>query len=323
MFSDQTKDTIRSLSEIRLIEQLRAWLGPVTPPSPAGMGDDCALHELSAGVRQLLTTDSLTYGQHFDDQVGPKEAGAKLIKRNLSDIAAMGGEPGPALLNLLMGPNLSIEWLEKFISGIRESCLDYKVSIAGGDVSELAPSQFTAVLSLTGQIAGPPKLRHGAAIGESIYVTGELGGSILGKHYNLEPRIKEGQWLATRSEVSAMMDLTDGLGKDLAALIPVECSAAIRIGKIPVSAAAKECSERDGLSPEAHAFTDGEDYELLFTVAKDAKLDSFESEWRECFPDLLLSKIGTITEGSPAGRYIDATTKEALPWQSGFEHFKV
>lgn len=320
--SDKSR-MIRSVGERQLIEYLREWLGPVAPPSPAGMGDDCAvLPPISSGHRQLLTTDSLSYGQHFDDAASPQEAGAKLIKRNLSDIAAMGGRPGPALLNLLCGPDLSIDWLQCFAAGIRECCEQYSVSIVGGDISQLEACHFTAALTLIGYSKGPPVLRSTASIGDAIYVTVTLGGSILGKHLIFEPRIKAGQWLADQRVCSAMMDLTDGLGKDLAALMPGGSSAAIDLRQLPISNDARECAKEDGHAPEAHAFCDGEDYELLFSVAKTTKLAAFESEWRANFPDLKLTRIGYLVTAHPAARYIDAASGTALPWQSGFEHFK-
>lgn len=321
MFESQTEKTVSGFSETKLIDQIQNWLRPVAPPSPTGMGDDCAVQEVLKDKCQLWTTDSLTYDQHFDDKVSAHDAGTKLIKRNLSDIAAMGGQPGAALLNLLMGPDLSQSWLEDFVGGIRESCEKYDVLIVGGDVSRLAPGHFTATLSLTGHTEGEPALRSTAQIGDTIYVTGTLGGSLLGKHYQFEPRLTEGQWLAARKEVTAMMDLTDGLGKDLAALLPKESSAVIALHEVPISDAARTSAQQDGVSAEDHAFRDGEDYELLFTISEEADLQKFESDWIAKFPDLKLSRIGEITHANPAGRYIDANSKEALPWQSGFEHF--
>jgi thiamine-monophosphate kinase len=321
--SDESR-MISSVGERQLIEYLREWLGPIAPPSPAGMGDDCAvLRAPSCAQTQLLTTDSLTYGQHFDDTASPREAGAKLIKRNLSDIAAMGGQPGPALLNLLCGPDLAIEWLQHFVTGIRECCEQYSVAIVGGDISQLAAGHFTAALTLSGYIEGQPALRSTAAIGDAIYVTGTLGGSIRGKHLHFAPRMQEGQWLAAHQACSAMMDLTDGLGKDLAALMPAGSSAAINLQQLPISADAHACASTDGASPEAHAFCDGEDYELLFTVAEGTKQAVFASEWSARFPNLKLSRIGSLVAAHPAGCYIDAVNGDALPWHSGFEHFKI
>lgn len=323
MFSNQPKNSIQELGESGLIQQIRIWLGPVAPPPPAGMGDDCAvLNSTQLEQQQLLTTDSVSHGQHFDDSVSARDAGAKLIKRNLSDIAAMGGQPGPALLNLLCGPNLSIDWLQEFVSGLRESCENYGVTIVGGDVSQLATSQFTAALTLTGFISSAPALRSTASVGDAIYVCGTLGGSILGKHYRFEPRLQQGQWLATQPECTAMMDITDGLGKDLAALLPEGSSASIELNQLPISADARECARDDERSAEEHAFCDGEDYELLFTISGGSDSVEFESKWKATFPTLELSRIGKIIEASSEGIYIDATSSKTLPWQSGFEHFK-
>jgi len=322
MFSPTRESSVCSLGESRLIRHIEKWLGRASPEAPAGMGDDCAVIEVFADKRQLLTTDSLTYGQHFNDAIGPVEAGAKLIKRNLSDIAAMGGQPGPALLNLLMGPDLSINWLESFVSGIRECSLQYDLPIVGGDVSQLANGHFTAALTLSGWIDTDPKLRSGSRIGDAIYLTGSLGGSIIQKHYAFEPRLREGQWLARQKAVTAMMDLTDGLGKDLDALLPASASAAIDLARLPVSEDAVICAKADGKSAQAHAFCDGEDYELLFTVNNSTAKTAFEKEWKARFAELKLSCIGQIVEKNPAGRYIEVETNQALPWSHGFEHFK-
>ena len=96
MFTKNADKSIRALAEVALITQIRYWLGAVTPTSPEGIGDDCAVVDWPKGLKQILTTDSLSYGQHFDESVSAHDAGAKLIKRNLSDIAAMGGRPGEA-----------------------------------------------------------------------------------------------------------------------------------------------------------------------------------------------------------------------------------
>lgn len=314
--------SIDQLGEKELLQQLKGWLGQVNPPSPVGMGDDCAVNTIQSDKCQLLTTDSITYGRHFDDSVSPADAGAKLIKRNLSDIAAMGGAPGPALLSLLCGPDLSIIWLKAFIDGICESCESYAVTIVGGDVSQVPPGNFSAVLALTGTSPDQPLLRSTAGIGDSIYVTGSLGGSILGKHVNFEPRLLEGQWLSKQAECTAMMDLSDGLGKDLTDLLPDGSSAAIDLEKIPISTDASTCAKDDGLPEMRHAFCDGEDYELVFTLAAGSKQQAFEAAWCAKFPNLELSRIGQIVEANSSGRYIDAASSEPLPWLSGFEHFK-
>ncbi len=320
MFTQTTEESIRSLGEIKLIEAIKDWLGPAAPPSPAGMGDDCAVIDTSQFDRQLLTTDSLSYGRHFDDSVSAHHAGAKLIKRNLSDIAAMGGHPGPALLNLLCGPDLRIDWLQDFILGIRQCCFDYQLHLVGGDISTLPEGQFTAALSQTGQLSGPALLRTGAHTGDHIYVTGTLGGSIYQKHYNFEPRLQEGQWLAQSGHCSAMMDITDGLAKDLQALIPQGCAAVIDLDRLPLSSDAHRHATQSGRTPHEHAFCDGEDYELLFTVHAAVTSSTFEKAWAQRFPELNIHRIGQFSQSKADSPFLDAKTKEALPWLKAFEH---
>lgn len=315
IFEQQPNSTIASLGEVELIQRIEKWLGDVSPESPEGMGDDCAVLDCESNKKQLITTDSLSYGQHFDSSIRAEDAGAKLIKRNLSDIAAMGGTPGPALLNLLCGPDLSIEWLERFIQGIRQTCEHYGVKIAGGDVSGLREGQFSAVLTQTGYTA-EPILRRGAKEGDTIYVTGSLGGSILKKHYAFEPRIAEGRWLADSNVCSSMMDLTDGLAKDLPELIPENCAAWIDLLAIPLS---DDSIQIEG-DPLEHAFCDGEDYELIFTIKGSVENERFEQSWQTQFPETPLSMIATVGPHRDNAVLINTQTQKAVPWKKGFEH---
>jgi thiamine-monophosphate kinase len=284
------------------------------------MGDDCAVIDTSRVERQLLTTDSVSYGRHFDASVSAQSAGAKLIKRNLSDIAAMGGHPGPALLNLLCAPNLRLDWLHEFILGIRQTCVTYQVSIVGGDIGTLPDGQFTAALSQTGHLQGLPLLRSGASLGDAIYVTGTLGGSIYQKHYDFEPRLAEGQWLAQSGDCSAMMDITDGIAKDLNALLPQGCAAHIDLAALPLSTDAHRRAQETGRSAIEHAFCDGEDYELLITAKSGTDLTGFETRWKQRFPETRLTRIGRLETREGDARYLNAASKEALPWVKGFEH---
>ena len=320
MFTPNPAESIHSLGEVKLITAIGEWLGPVSPPSPNGMGDDCAVIDTSGFTHQLLTTDSVSFRHHFDHTVSPQSAGAKLIKRNLSDIAAMGGHPGPALLNLLCAPDLSVDWLKNFIQGIRETCEAYKVTIVGGDISSLPSGQFTATLSQTGHIHRDPILRSGAKQGDTIYVTGTLGGSIYQKHYNFEPRLAEGHWLAKSGACSAMIDITDGIAKDLKSLIPAQCAAHLELPKLPLSPDAHRRAEESGRTALEHAFCDGEDYELLFTTKGSTELSGFEADWHKQFPTTPLTKIGSIEARQSKALYLDAATKETLPWIKGFEH---
>ncbi len=320
-FSPNYEETIASLGELKLIRQISHWTEKIGLKSPKGIGDDCAVFQTGPNTSALITTDSLSFNQHFDNSVSPQSAGSKLIKRNLSDIAAMGGQPKCAVLALLCGPNVSIKWLQAFFEGIQTSCTDYQIRLIGGDISSIRSGEFSSVLTLIGE-SNTSKERKSAELGDHIYVTGSLGGSILKKHHTFEPRLQEGQWLNRRPEVTSMMDLTDGLAKDLPALLPDAYSAALFTDAIPLSVDAVQLTQTSHQSPHFHAFCDGEDYELLFTVKYNAEPNYFENAWKKQFPDILLSKIGTVEIKHSSNRLLDAATKKALPWTHGFEHLK-
>lgn len=319
IFTKESNDAVGNLGEFRLLQQIRSWLGESNPAAPFGMGDDCAVTEPPAAIPQLLTTDALTFGQHFTADLPPSAAGAKLVKRNLSDIAAMGGTPDRALLTLLFGPDLSLEWLREFILGIRETCIYYETRLVGGDISGLEAGRFSSVLALLGH-SEFPKTRQSARAGDAIYVTGSLGGSILGKHHSFLPRLAEGRWLSGKTDCGALMDLSDGLAKDLPALLPAETSALLNPGSIPLARDAHRLAEKSGRTPLEHAFRDGEDYELLFTIAADSKPAVFEADWNHAFPHLAATRIGRIVAHEDPGKLFDASSGEMFPWSTGFEH---
>lgn len=326
LFSSGPHQTLSRLGEQALLDTIRSWLGPVAPPPPFGMGDDCAVLE-SGYQRTIVTTDGLVYGHHFDAATPPQLAGAKLIKRNLSDVAAMGGRSRAALCALLLGPNVTLEWLRAFYSGIRECCETYSISIVGGDLSEGPLSSFAAWLTLWGEsIPSQPRLlqRRGASLGDHLFITGLLGGSSLGKHLDFTPRLKEGQWLARQTAVRSMIDVTDGLAKDLFPLIPDGCDAMLDCNRIPISEAARYLSQTSGRTALHHALSDGEDYELLFTLAADEDPDAFVALWHRQLTAVPLTCIGRIvTAADPAHspQMRDVATGQPLAPLGGYAHF--
>src|SRR4051812_40618639 len=116
-FARNAKDSVSSLGEERLISAIRRWLGNATPPAPHGIGDDCAVLPASAR-EQVITVDPVIFGRHFDKNVSPNDVGAKLLKRNLSDLAAMGAKPTAAVIALTLDPRVSTGWLESFYRGL-------------------------------------------------------------------------------------------------------------------------------------------------------------------------------------------------------------
>jgi thiamine-monophosphate kinase len=287
-FARRSSDSLASLGEEGLIRRIRRWLGPAAPSPPRGMGDDCAVLPPVRG-RGLLTVDPVVRGVHFGDRTPPAAAGAKLFKRNLSDIAAMGGRPRAAVLALALDGRISKAWLSSFFSGIRRESLRWKVPVVGGDVTQLAGG-FVATLTLTGEAAKRVLTRTGSRAGDWIYVTGTLGRSLpTGHHLSFTPRLAEGTWLSRRQQVRAMIDLSDGLAKDLRALAPRGAEPALFPGRVP---------RRDGASLR-EALCDGEDYELAFSVDPSGS-SSLERAWRAAFPRVRLSCIGRFCRAGAA-----------------------
>lgn len=291
-FTANPSQAVSAYGERRLITEIRRWLGPASPPAPFGIGDDCAVLPPTRR-HQLVTTDPVIYGQHFDQHVAPRAVGAKLLKRNLSDIAAMGGRPSAAVVSLALAPETNLAWLRSFYRGLAACALKYQVKIVGGDITQGPTSFFGAFLTLHGEATGQRVVtRAGAQRGDRIYVTGKLGGSLLGHHYNFSPRLAEGAWLAKRPEVCAMMDVSDGLAQDLNALTPADLAPALCATAIPISPAARQRASRTKKSGLFHALSDGEDYELLIVVRARANAAQFARAWHRRFPQTKLSLVG-------------------------------
>lgn len=306
-FTKRHQDSVSALGEEKLIAAIRRWLGAASPRAPFGIGDDCAVLPPSRG-RQLITVDPVVYGRHFDDSVPARAVGEKLLKRNLSDLAAMGGHPTAAVLALTLDARVSRLWLEQFYRGLAACALRHRVPVVGGDVTQ-ADRVVAASLTLLGEAAGARVVtRTGARIGDWIYVSGVLGGSLRsGHHHRFVPRLREGAWLARQRGVRAMMDVSDGLAKDLHALTPPGAVPALEASTLP---------RRPGSDLRA-ALTEGEDYELVFAVA--ARLDrrALTRAWRRAFPRTRLSCIG---------RFVRAGDQPAnsirLADYHGYEHLR-
>lgn len=315
------KQTIEHLGEFGLIEEIKKWVSPLTSTlSPrgrglgegiVGIGDDTAVFRAQSGMNQLLTIDTLVENVDFiKTQAAPEQIGWKALGINLSDIAAMGGIPKVAVVSLSLPPPTTVDFVKGFYQGIRKLAQKFGVSIVGGDLSRA--KVISSSIALLGE--SNPKFtiyRKGAKIGDFICVTGRLGGSILGKHLNFTPRIKEGQFLAKQG-ISAMIDISDGLQQDLKHMTDES-----RVGgmiderKIPISKETLKLARGDRRRALQHALSDGEDFELLFTISED-RLYRLEKAWKKKFK-LELTQIGRIVARKN-------TTLE-MRKRLGFQHF--
>ncbi|PTY00388.1 thiamine-phosphate kinase [Opitutus sp. ER46] len=306
-FTSRRAESVAALGEEALIASIRTWLGRANPGAPYGIGDDCAVLPPSPH-RQLITVDPVIFGRHFDASIPARDVGAKLLKRNLSDIAAMGGRPRAAVIALTLDARTRTAWVREFYRGLAATARRFDVAVVGGDVAQ-ADGVLAASLTLTGEATTSRVLtRAGARVGDWIYVTGALGHTLhSGHHFRFTPRLAEGAWLAARAEVRAMMDVSDGLAKDLRALTPT--------GSVPALAPAA-LPRRRGADVRA-ALGDGEDYELVFAVAARADREAFTRAWRRRFPRVALSCIGRFARP-------DRLPPDTLKLQDfrGYEHLR-
>lgn len=321
-FTNQTKLQIGSLGETELIRRLADWLGPANPDGLAGIGDDCAsLDPPPPGSQILVTTDPVIYQRHFDDALAPEWVARKLARRNLSDIAAMGGSPSAAFLTLFLPSELRIDWLEKLYRALAQDAQLYRFAISGGDIAQT--DRFLALsMTLLGIHQGQPLRRRHAAPDATLWVTGALGGTLAEKHYRFEPRLAEGQWLSRQTDVQGAMDLSDGLGKDLVGFLPADCQAVIDADTLPASKSAHHAASRSGKPALHHVFNDGEDYELLFAVDPQTAPEAFLRRWDDQF-DLPASCIGKIvTKPSSDAPAIALESSEEQIDFTGYEHLR-
>jgi len=312
--------TISQIGELALLERLCRRL-PLRRDVMAGAGDDCAVVRI-AGDRNydyLLKSDGVVEGVHFRPETKPELIGHKALGRVLSDIAAMGGEPLWVLVDLVAPPKTPVKRIEKIYAGMARLARRFKVSIVGGDVSSGKELQLH-VFGVGRVKKGRAILRSGAKPGDAIFVTGRLGGSLAGKHLKFHPRLREGQWLAKGKWATAMIDISDGLLRDLGHIISAgRVGARLMLDKIPISAAVGKCvPNTDALS---HALSDGEDYELLFTVPKTI-IKNFMKTWHRAF-NIPCAQIGWTTVRKEKLEGIDAKGKVIKLNETGFEHFRV
>ncbi len=274
-----------------------------------GPGDDCAV--VKFGKRwQLLKTECIVESIHFSKESPAIWVGWKALCRAISDVAAMGGKPMDALVTIAVAPQVRLRWLRGVYSGLRKAAQRYEVNLVGGETSRSPGPAFISV-ALTGIVEKRRALlRSGGKPGDFLYVTGQLGGSIRGKHLRFEPRLAEALWLADHFVINAMIDLSDGLGSDLPRLAKASRTGfVIDRKRLPLS---KGCSIEQAIS-------DGEDYELLFAVPPEM-VPTLEERWNKKFPTLVLTQIGRLTE--PNLQELSASGFDQLT-DSGYDHFRV
>lgn len=314
-----SKSTLANLGELEIIRRIQRLARAEDESVILGIGDDAAVVRLDGENSELvLTTDSVVEGVHFTSEAPPAAVGHKLAGRLLSDLAAMGAEPLWMLCNIAAPARYPADAVTSLYRGMKKLASRHGMSIIGGDMTR-AEKLHLHGFAIGRLPRGSAVTRAGARPGDIIFVTGTLGGSISGKHLRFSPRVDEALWLREGGWPSAMIDISDGLLRDLSHISAASnCAAELDAKLIPISRAARKLD--DGHSPLEHALSDGEDFELLFTIPP-GKASLFLPSWRSTFR-LKCTRIGRMVPGSPRIDLISGQKVLRHPCPSGYEHFK-
>ena len=289
--ADRTESSLGDLGEDRLLQQITRGLSR-NRSVVLGSGDDCALVRFGTEEKLLvLKTDCVVDGVHFTSAAGPAAVGWKAMARPLSDFAAMSAVPETALVTLIAPADAPAAWVRQLYRGLNKAAAAFGVAIVGGETSR-TPGALAISVSITGMVEADRWVgRGGGKPGDGLFVTGRLGGSLGGRHLSFSPRIAESRWLTENATISALMDLSDGLGADLPRLaaasgVDFEIDEAL----LP---------RHRGCSIE-QAIGDGEDYELLFALSP-GEAAELARKWRRKFAKLPLTRIGRLTPQGKSG----------------------
>ncbi len=266
-------------------------------------GDDLAILKWKPDDLLLVGCDQVLDGVHFDSNVhSPRAIGKKAMNRNLSDCAAMACLPAAALVSFALPKGRDIEYAKELYAGTKEAADEFAFEIVGGDTASW-DGRLALTVTILGRSAGnTPLTRKGARAGDAIYVTGQgLGGSVRGRHMTFVPRIFEGFQIGKSGFATSMIDLSDGLSRDLGHVCRESgVGAVINASRVPIHEDAIEM-RRDGHSPLEHALHDGEDYELLFTGPSLALVDYTEIGRITAEPGIWLENDGQLELLEPRG----------------------
>jgi thiamine-monophosphate kinase len=273
----------------------------VVPP-----GDDLAVLKWAAEDLLLVGCDQVLDGVHFDSKLhAPRQIGRKVMNRNLSDCAAMACLPAAAVVTVALPRGAGGDYAKELYLGLRDAADPFDCPVVGGDTGSW-DGKLVMTVTILGRSAGvTPLTRNGARPGDAIYVTGALGGSILGRHMTFEPRVTLARQIIGPMGPTSMIDLSDGLSRDVRHLCDESgVGAVIDAAAVPIHDDALLLMQRDGRSPLEHALHDGEDYELLFTAKP-----------RTTF---LVKRIGTVT--AETGVWLQTDKGRAPLEVQGWEH---
>ena len=325
-----------TFSERNFIKQIETLTPASTPDLIKGIGDDCAVLAKNRDQATLLTTDTLIESVHFDPAWHPPYLlGRKAAAVNISDIAAMGGQPRFALLSVGVSAATEEGWLDQVMTGFQSMLEEHNMILIGGDTVS-SPALIFSVTVIGESIEDKALYRSGARRNDIVWVSGPLGEAAAGleicrshekecdrwpslvkAHLDPKPEVELGQILAKSGIVNSMMDLSDGIATDLAHICTASSTGAeIRAADIPFSESLLQAAATLHLNPLNLALRGGEDYQLLFTSS---------SEYATALPRLVrdqtggdIFRVGLITSGKGV-TLLDNDRRKDISFQ-GYEH---
>ncbi len=317
-------------------ERIRRFFAPLTAATPGALdlSDDAALLAPSAGHVLVVTADALVEGVHFRPGDPPDLIARKMLRVNLSDLAAMGARPLAYVMTMALPRRCDEAWLAAFVAGLAADQREFGVGLLGGD-SVATPGPATLSLTAFGEVpAGAAIRRNGARVGDGIFVTGTIGDGALGllaptgrldrlpaadrdfladRYLLPRPRTQAGP--ALRGIASAMLDVSDGLLGDLGHIAATSgVGAVVERDRVPLSAAARAAVALDSVFWDV-VLGGGDDYELLFTAAIDERgLDGVRAR------GVPITRIGQVVAGDGV-RVLDGDGRSLTVAASGYRHF--
>jgi thiamine-monophosphate kinase len=339
----QPAPEISGLGERGLIERIRQRLPPPSGSLIVGIGDDAAVAAPERGALEVLTTDALVEGVHFDRRFSTlSDVGYKALAVNVSDVAAMGGTSRLALLSLMLPESTQVSDVDALVEGFAEIAAAVGVSVAGGNITR-SPGPLVIDVALVGSVRPRRILKRGIGrAGDGLYVTGTIGAAAAGlgwlrehakgpedapsdqglaecvaRYRRPEPRARVGALLGRTRTATACMDLSDGLAEAVRQVAEASGTGAkIDAAAIPIAAAARTWFSDHGGNSVLAAVAGGDDYELLFTLPnrRSKSLRDVERQAR----GVTMTRIGELTTGSEIVVVLDG---RAEPLPGGFSHF--
>jgi thiamine-monophosphate kinase len=316
--------------------RIRQFFAPLAGLGALDLTDDAALLDCPPGYHLVLTVDQAVEGVHFLPDDPPAFVAKKLLRRNLSDLAAMGATPRHYLLTSALPKSHDDEWVRRFAEGLTEDQHRFGVALLGGD-STSTSGPVVLTLTAIGQVAKDREIRrNGAKPGDRVWVSGTIGDAFLGlkvlrggyeelapehraalvARFQLpDPRTELGPRLAGIAH--AMIDVSDGLLADLGHVCETSgVAAAVELAKLPLSAAARMVIDAE---PAHHPLlaAGGDDYELLFTAPPEADEEVAALSDSLALP---ITKIGAIEVGEGL-RLLDADGVPIATASAGWRHF--